>query len=276
MNDPRTTLARPDLAAAWLEGVVPAAAYATTTAMHCVAPWAALHAAPDPASEMSDQLLFGEAFDVLETRDDWAWGQARRDGYVGHVRTRALAPGAPQASHRVAALRAAALTAPDLQAPPLGLYSLNALITVEETRGRFVRAAGTGWIIEAHLAPIGVFEADPAAVAEGMVGTPYVWGGRDTGGVDCSGLVQQALHACGRACPRDTDQQLAAFDRVVERSGLARGDLVFWAGHVGMMIDDARLIHATGDHACVVIEPLDAAVARIDPVRGSPTGFRRP
>lgn len=275
MSDPRTTLARPDIADAVLEGRVAAAAYAVPTRMRCTAPFSALHAAPDPLSEQPDQLLFGEAFDVLAADGGWAWGQARRDGYVGHVRREALAPWTLEPTHRVAALRAAALTAPDLKAPPAGLFGLNALITVEARQGRFVRAGGAGWLIEAQLSPVGMFETDAASVAERFVGAPYVWGGRDSTGVDCSGLVQQALHACGRSCPRDTDQQLAALGQPIDGAALRRGDLVFWTGHVAMMLDGTRLIHASGDHGCTAIETLDATLARIGPVRGPPVGLRR-
>src|SRR5690606_30742915 len=99
------------------------------------------------------------------------------------------------------------------------------------------------WVAAGHVAPLGTFETDPAAVAERFVGAPYLWGGRCSIGLDCSGLVQQALYACGRACRRDSDQQ-AAMGETVERGDLRRGDLVFWRGHVAMMLDESRLIHA--------------------------------
>ncbi len=108
-----------------------------------------------------------------------------------------------------------------------------------------------------------------------FLGAPYLWGGRDSLGLDCSGLVQQALYAVGAACPRDTDQQ-ALLGESVPRSELARGDLVFWRGHVGMMLDETRLIHANAHHMAVAIEPLSAAVARIaGKGGGEPTAMRR-
>jgi cell wall-associated NlpC family hydrolase len=122
-----------------------------------------------------------------------------------------------------------------------------------------------------QLSPIGVFETDPAGVAERFLGAPYQWGGRESLGLDCSGLIQQALYACGRACPRDSDQQ-AALGQPAPRESLRRGDLVFWRGHVGMMLDEARMIHANAFHMGVSIEPLAEALSRIGPA----TGFRRP
>jgi hypothetical protein len=273
--DPRQTLARPDLAARALEGRVTAAAYVDPSPMVCRVPTAALRTASDDDARQEDQLLFGELFDVLETKDGWLWGQARRDGYVGFARASGFqAPGDPP-THRVSALRAYAFSGPDLLAPPAGLYSLNALVCVEAQDGRFLRGQGAGWFVESHLAALGDFESDPAAVAERYLGAPYLWGGRDSLGLDCSGLLQQALYACGLACPRDTDLQFTALGAPAPAGDLKRGDLVFWDGHVGMMLDDTRLIHANGRDAATAIQPLSEAIEQIMPLRGAPVGFRR-
>ena len=270
MSDGRLLLARPDLAAASLEGLVPAKAYAPTRAYRCIVPAASLRRAPDPAAEQLDQLLYGEGFEVLEAEDGWAWGQAQRDGYVGHMRLQDLAAGAPCPTHRVSALRAYAFSRPDIKASPVGLHSLNALVRIEGADSKFLKDADGGWFAAGQLSPIGRFEADPAAVAERYLGAPYQWGGRESLGLDCSGLVQQALYACGLACPRDSDQQ-AQIGQPVERADLRRGDLVLWKGHVGMMLDAAQMIHANAFHMQVSIEPLAEALARI----GSATAFRR-
>jgi len=268
--DPRNILARPDLADAALQGLVRAERFDEAQAMHCALASTAIRREPDPAAEQLDQLLFGESFHVLETGRGWGWGQAGRDGYVGHVLLADLESGVVAATHRVSALRAYAFSRPDLKSRPLALLSLGALVAVEAEEGKFVKAEGSGWISAVQLAPIGQVETDPAAVAERFLGAPYQWGGRESLGVDCSGLVQQALHACGRACPRDSDQQ-QALGRPVEAADLARNDLVFWKGHVGMMFDAQRLLHANAFHMQVQIEPLDEAVVRI----GDPLALRR-
>lgn len=273
--DPRLTLARPDLASRALEGLVPATAYADPTPMAVIAPGAGLYARADLAAERQSHLLFGEIFDVLETKAAFAWGQARRDGYVGYVETAALAAPPPEPTHRVAAIRTYAFAEPSIKSQAHGPYSLNALVAVEAREGRFAKVVGSGWIVEAHLSPIGRFETDPAAMAERFLGAPYLWGGRESLGLDCSGLVQQALMACGQACPRDTDQQ-QALGHEIQSSELTRGDLVFWNGHVAMMLDSARIIHANAHHMAVAIEPLAEAVARIAAgPTGQPTGYRR-
>ncbi|WP_369061643.1 NlpC/P60 family protein [Caulobacter sp. 73W] len=274
--DPRLTLARPDLAAIGLEGLVRADLFAEPRRMVVTTPAAALRKAPASDAEQWDQLLFGEAFDVLEEAGGFCWGQAARDGYVGFVDCAALAPVGELATHRVCAIRTYAFSKPDIKSKPAGLYSLNALVAVEAREGRFAKAAGGGWFIEAHLAPLGEFDSDPAAVAERFIGAPYQWGGRESLGLDCSGLIQQALYACGRSCPRDTDMQAASLGEPITQDQLRRGDLVFWKGHVVMMLDETRIIHANAHFMDVTIEPLADALARIGAVYGAPTAFRRP
>jgi cell wall-associated NlpC family hydrolase len=272
--DPRLTLARPDLAAASLEGIVAAERYAPSQPMRVVAPVAPIHHAPDPASERMDELLYGEAFEALAAAGDHAWGQARRDGYVGFVPAVALAPAAGSPTHRVAAIGTYAFAEPSIKSAANGPFSLNALVRIEAEAAPFSRSADGPWFWSGHLAPIGVFEPDPAAVAERFLGAPYLWGGRTSVGVDCSGLIQQALYACGRACPRDADRQLAE-GRDIGRGALARGDLVGWRGHIGMLLDAGRLIHANSHHMAVVVEPLDEATTRMEAAGRGPTVFRR-
>jgi len=239
--DPRTTLARPDLAEQALEGIVRAAAFRAVRAMHCAVPVADIHADAAPGDHPVDQLIFGEAFDILDTREDQVWGRARRDGVVGWVRLSALRPGAPLATHRIGATDAA--------------LPLNALVV----------EAGD----PPGLAPIGSFAAEPVEVAERLVGTPYKLGGRSSLGTDCCGLVQQALYACGRAAPRYADQ-LAELGQAVAVDQARRGDLVIWLdpeegpwnGHAGFILDEGRVLHAVGRLGGVVIEPFAEADAR--------------
>jgi len=276
--DPRLTLARPDLADARLEGLVRAARYEPARLMRVVAAAAPILRAPDPASERIDELLYGETFAALagagDVAGDFAWGQARRDGQVGYVPAAALAAAGEPPTHRVAAIHTYAFAAASFKAAASGPFSLNALVCVEAAEGGYSRSADGAWFWTAHLAPIGAFERDPAAVAERLLGAPYLWGGRTGLGLDCSGLIQQALYACGRAFPRDADLQLAE-GRVIARADAARGDLVGWRGHIGLLLDETRLIHANFHHMAVVVEPLEAVIERLEAMgRGAPM-FRR-
>ena len=273
--DSRITLARPDLADQRLEGLAPAERYAPSRVMVCAVPVAAIRAAADRDAEQWDQLLFGEVFRVLEEKDGFAWGQAARDGYVGYVEASALAPQAHPPTHAVKAIRTYAFSKPDIKSRPEGLYSLNSLVTVEAREGRFAKGAGAGWFVEEHLSPVGRGEGDYVAVAERFLGAPYQWGGRESLGVDCSGLVQQALYACARACPRDTDMQRDYFREIAE-ADRRRGDLVFWKGHVAILLDEHTILHANAHHMATEIEPLAEAIARIAATpTGGVLGYRR-
>lgn len=274
--DPRLTLARPDLADRALQGVVQALAYGDPMTHQGRAPASGIHRVPDAASEQMDQLLFGELFRVLEVKDGWAWGQAGRDGYVGFVRAPDLAPAGDPPTHRISAIRTYGFAEASIKSQAHGPFSLNSLLTVTAREGRLVQDQTGLWFTEGHLEPIGRIETDPVAVAERFLGAPYLWGGRESLGLDCSGLVQQALMTCGKACPRDTDLQ-QTLGEAVEPGSLQRGDLVFWKGHVALMLDDARMIHANAFHMATAIEPLAEARARYVSVGvGEPTAYRRP
>jgi len=275
MMDPRVTLLRDGVASRRLEGVAPASDYRDPQAMVCASPAAPLRAAPTDSSEQMDQLLFGEAFEVLEKHDRFLFGQARRDGYVGFVAADALKPAGAAPTHRVAALRTYAFAGPSIKSQALGPYCLNSLGAVEAEEGRFRKLAGAGWMVADHLSPVGVFDTDWATVAERFVGAPYLWGGRQSLGLDCSGLVQQALLACGRACPRDTDQQ-QTLGAAITGEAFDRGDLVFWKGHVALGVGARRIVHANAHHMAVAVEPLDEAIDRIAGAgAGQPVAWRR-
>jgi len=266
-GDARLTPARADLAAESLEGVFAATRYEPTRLLQVTAPSVPLQRSPDRD---------GDRFDALAAEGDYLWGQARRDGYVGFVRTDALGPAGAPPTHWVSAVSGYAFAEPSFKARPIGPFSLNVLVAVGGDDRGFARSSDGAFFWPAHLSPIGAgFATDPAGVAERFIGAPYLWSGRTRAGLDCSGLIQQALYACGKACPRDADQQ-AQLGRPVDRALLARGDLVCWEGHIGIMLDEARLLHASSHHMATAIEPLSNVIDRAQAAgRGAPTGFQR-
>lgn len=277
--DPRVTLARPDLAAASLEGVVEAERFVAPASHQVAAVITHVRAKPRIDAPMLTQVRLGEIFHVLDVRHGWAWGQGALDGYVGYVEAAALSSDVLEPDRKVAVLRSLVFAKPDLKSHVVNHLTLGARATVQAEEGRFVRVARAGWVIASHLSGLDAIERDWPGVAERFLGAPYYWGGKGSLGLDCSGLVQVALEAAGIAAPRDTDQQEAALGAPVETDpdlpNLARGDLVFWKGHVGIMLDAARLLHASGHHGAVVIEPAVEAVARIHESAGPVTSVRR-
>ena len=277
MTDPRLILAWKGLAAEQLQGKVSAERYAPTRPATVCAPTAPLRREAMGGGEQISQLLFGERFDILMESNGYAFGQSSRDLYVGFIDLAQLREGPSNPTHRVCTLRTFAFAEPSIKALALGPYSLNAAIQADVSEGRFIKARDSGWFIRDHLAPIGTFDDDPVRIALQFVGAPYLWGGNDSLGLDCSGLVQQALRACGMACPRDSDQQQALGTPVEGLNDLQRGDLIFWRGHVGLACGEGQLLHANAHHMAVTVEPLDTAIRRIaDTSAGLPICLRRP
>jgi cell wall-associated NlpC family hydrolase len=263
--DRRLTPARPDLADERLRGRVEAARYSAGVMKRVAVAAAPLRREPRPDAPLDTEALMGEAVTVYAEDEGWAWGQLQGDGYVGYLPSEDLRSDVPEPTHRVAALRTFVHPAPQLKVPPTAFAGLGALVCVASVEGDYARLATGGFVFAPHLAALDAHAADFVAVAERLLGTPYLWGAKTTLGLDCSGLVQLSLAAAGILAPRDTDMQQAALGEALEpdRAGLRRGDLVFWKGHVGIMCDGERLIHANAHHMAVAVEPLREAEARI-------------
>ncbi len=231
---------------------------------------------PRPDASLETEALKGERVTIYDINDEgWAWGQLAADNYVGWLPANALAVAGATPTHKVAALRTLVFPGPSIKLPPVEALPLGARLSVVRIQDRLAVTSGGGYVPAAHLAPVGDNESDFVAVAERFVGTPYLWGGKTSLGIDCSGLVQTALTACGIACPRDSDMQEAELGAVADVSDLKRGDLVFWKGHVAIVRDDVSLLHANAFHMAVAIEPIAEAIARIRAVGNEPTSVRR-
>lgn len=265
-NDPRRTPARPDLAAAFLQGTVEAGRFVEGKIRGVIAPAAPVHREASTSSAMETQAIFGEAVTVYEERDGWAWVQLARDSYVGWVEASALGSLHPP-THRLSALRSFVYPRPSIKDPPLLALTFGSELGCQVSNGPFLALEGGGFVFGKHAAPADFYETDPVSVAERFLGVPYLWGGKTSLGLDCSGLVQIALTACGIGCPRDSDMQEQQVGTRIEPApdlrNLRRGDLLFWKGHVAMVRDAATMIHATGHTMTVTLEDLHQGRARI-------------
>ena len=274
--DPRVTPARPDLAASHLSGKVASARFVDGTVQQVVTGQAPVRSAPSHGATMVTEALMGERVTIYETDEDgWAWGQLAGDGYVGWLPAAALLAPGPEPTHKVAALRTLMFPGPSIKLPPVEALPLGARLAVARNEGSFAVTASGGHVPMRHLAPMAAMEPDFVAVAERFLGTPYLWGGKTSLGLDCSGLVQVALSACGVSCPRDSDMQEAALGKPVSLAELKRGDLVFWKGHVAIARDNVSLVHANAFHMAVAIEPAAEAIARIRAAGSGVTSARR-
>jgi cell wall-associated NlpC family hydrolase len=272
VTDRRLTPCNGRVAALSLAGKVAAGRFVAGEARRIAVPLADLRAAPGGARDR--QLLFGEEVTVFEDREGWAFVQAARDGYVGYLAAGTLGP-ARAATHRVAVPATHLYAEEDIRAPDLMHLSFGARLTVTAERRRFWETP-EGFVPKPHLRPLDRPFSDPVTVAQIHFGVPYLWGGNSILGIDCSGLVQAALLACGIACPGDSDLQRDAIGAPLEAAAApARGDLWFWKGHVALVVDEDTLIHANAHHMAVSYEPLRAAELRIAAQDGGPVIARR-
>jgi cell wall-associated NlpC family hydrolase len=265
--DPRITAARPDLAAKYLEGKVKASRFVDGTVREVRDAQTPVRGQPSPDAALTTEALRGEQVTVYEeTEEGWCWGQLLSDGYVGWLSANALGTPGAAPSHKVAAQRTLVFPAPSIKHPPLEGLPLGSRLAVLSFEKGFAELAN-GYLPARHLVPIDAAEPDFVAVATRFVGVPYLWGGKTSLGIDCSGLVQVALTAAGIGCPRDSDMQEAALGATVTPAphftNLQRGDLMFWKGHVAIVVNSHTILHANAFHMAVVIEPLAQAVARI-------------
>ncbi len=272
--DPRIHAVRADLADIALAGRVIVPRYAAPDAIRCVSATAMMVVAPDDVLTAVSELLHGEDFAVFDRRGDWMWGQGLSDGYVGWVPSDCLAQRGAPPTHRITAPQALVFAAPSIKARVVATLPLGAALACSGDEGEFLHVpASGGWLHRRHIE---AGTGDAVDLARAFVGTPYRWGGRTRSGIDCSGLVQAVLHARGITCPRDSDQQFAAFPAVAF-DDRRRGDLVAFPGHIGILVDAGHLLHANAWSMTTLIEPLDNVVARLaDRVETPVLGVVRP
>ena len=267
MDDPRLTPARPDLAAKYLEGKVKAARFVIGEEFEIADALAPLREAPAFDAMLLTQALMGERVTIYDRNDEgWAWGQLNSDGYVGWLPDRALAKPVATPTHKVTAIRTFAFPGPSIKLPPVDTLVMGALVTVTRESGAFA-VTRDGWYLPLpHVGTIDRHADDFVGVAEQFVGTPYLWGGKSSLGIDCSGLVQVSLNAAGTGCPRDSDMQQDSLGRALDASEskqLRRGDLIFWKGHVAIVRNADTIVHANAHHMATTIENTSEAIARI-------------
>jgi len=274
--DPRLNPFRRDIAARHLQGQVEAAQFVDGVVQEVIEPIADVRREPAHEAPLDTQALKGERITVYESSDEgWAWGQLEADGYVGYLSANALGPAGPLPTHRVCVPRTFGFPGPDIKLPPMIALPMGARIDIAREKEPFALDTFNWHYPLSHVAPLSKRQPDFVAVAESFLSVPYLWGGKSSLGIDCSGLVQIALQAASVACPRDTYMQERALGQPKTLTELRRGDLIFWKGHVAIACDATTLIHANAHHMMVAKEPVAEAVTRIKRTGSDITAVKR-
>ncbi len=221
--------------------------------------------------KQESELIYGDIFSIYEEKEDWAWGQAEFDSYVGYLKKDSLDGNTPNPTHILSKLKSTIYHEPDMRSPILDSLSIGSKLNIISEKGKYVELDSGGWVYKSHLSDINYIAEDYVETAKKFIGTPYIWGGNSSAGIDCSGLVQTSLRLAGINIPRDTDQQyqhLKNSEIELSLNHLQKGDILFSDGHIGIMSDNKNFLHANAHHMATIIEPISDVVDRFSKGKG--------
>ena len=272
--DPRITPIRRDLASTAYKSIIKRKKYVKGKVATVKSSFSPLYS--NKESKLSTQLLYGEECDVFDTNNGLSWVQSRRDNYVGYTPSINLTNKMYQANSKVISLRTNIYSKPDIKSRTVGYLSFNSLVEVIKKKGKYSLIKNLGWCPSLDLVNLKASKFNHINLSKQYLNTPYLWGGRDSLGIDCSGLIQNLHQISNKPFPRDTDmQEIFVTNEVKSEKNLKAGDLVFWKGHVAMMVDSKNIIHANAFHMRTTIESLSTAKKRIFKSNGKIRKFGR-
>ncbi len=225
---------------------------------------------PSIALPLETECLFGEQVETLDHYLEWTFCKLFSDNYQGWVKSESLC-NFKTITHRVLSKRTFVLERKSEKSNSIIYLPLGSKLSVKQMENNWAEIFlpskypyKTGFVPIKHISNINNITKDWVFISESLLETPYKWGGRDTLGIDCSALLQISYETFGQKIPRNTTDQVNIDKEIInDVKKLDRGSVVFWEGHVGIMVDKLNCIHANAYHMKTIIEPLKEIIFRM-------------
>jgi len=225
-------------------------------------------------SKVVTQLLYGDTFENLKKEKSWFKIKNERDNYEGYIKKNKFLPDQKN-THKIFKLSSTLYRKPNKKYKTKIRISFGSRIKILQKKGNFCKFDNF-WINIKDLKKINTIDKNTFKNISKFLKVKYVWGGKHYSGVDCSGLIQLFLNYNEKFCPRDANQQIKYFKKKVKLKNIKKNDLIFWKGHVAVVISKQKLIHAYGPLKRVVIMSIKKTINKIYKTAGlSVIGIRR-
>lgn len=243
--------------------------------MNIIKSSASMMSNPSSMSLIETQCLFGEKIEILEKHLEWIYCRLHTDNYYGWINKNSVG-NLGKTSHRVIDVRTFIYKEANIKSEIIMYLPMGSKLSINKINTHWVEVfflyknkIEIGYVPNKQIIRNDFKELDWVKIAEKLKGIPYRWGGRDTIGIDCSALLQLSYQTYGQNIPRNTAQQVKLKKpQIYKPDDLTRGCVIFWEGHVGIMIDNINCVHANAFHMKTVIEPLSDIVNRTDKCNG--------
>ena len=212
-------------------------------------------------SSVVTQLLYGDTFKKLEQKGSWIRIKNDSDNYKGYIKNKKFNLN-DKSTHKICVLYSNLYSKPNDRKKIKKKLSFGSKVKITERKGKFFKF-DKFWIKKDSLKKISFKTQNSFKDISKFINVKYKWGGKHFSGIDCSGLIQLFLNFNNRFCPRDTKDQIKYFKKKIELHNIKKNDLIFWKGHVALVLSKNKLIHAYGPLKKVIIMPIKKTIDRI-------------
>ena len=220
-----------------------------------------LYKKPSRKSEIVTQMIFGESFSISKKTIKWLKIKIKEDGYNGYIKNKKF-PKFLKPTHKIDILKSKVFKFPNYKIK-INEIPFGSKIKVLENKKQFFRFSG-GWVSKSDVKPLNYREKNPFRKISMFKNIRYKWGGKSFRGIDCSALIQVFLNFNNKFCPRDAKDQFKFFKKNIKLNKIKKNDIIYWKGHVALVLSNKKLIHAYGPMKKTVIMGINQTIKRIE------------